>query len=284
VGTRPLLAFGANLTASSFVYSLAGGADSLLIGRFYGAAAVGFYSRAGALLRRPLDQFLAPINAVFIPVLSRVQSQPERYRRTFIEMFEAVALAGFFFSGVCLALSRPLTLVLLGGKWEAAAPIVAAFTVGALATPLVNTCSWLLESQGRGSDALKMSSIITAISLLSFLVGMPFGAVGVATAYCGSTIALQLPVFFHISGGSGPVRSRHLWNSFLRLFPVWIVAGIGTLVARLLLSETPPWLQLAGGASIGTAIAAGFVFVHAPSRRSARQVLSLLRDLRQKRR
>src|SRR5437588_9283865 len=43
--TWHLLSFGANITAGTLMYSLARGADSLLVGRFFGPAAVGLYSR-----------------------------------------------------------------------------------------------------------------------------------------------------------------------------------------------------------------------------------------------
>ena len=66
--TWHMLTFGANITAGSLIHSLARGADNLLIGRFFGAAAVGLYSRASILLIRPLEQFTAPINAVLVPV------------------------------------------------------------------------------------------------------------------------------------------------------------------------------------------------------------------------
>ena len=84
--TWNMLTFGANITAGSLIYSLARGADTLLIGRFFGAAAVGLYSRAAILLIRPLEQFTIPINAVLIPALSRIQTEPERYRRTFLRV------------------------------------------------------------------------------------------------------------------------------------------------------------------------------------------------------
>ena len=74
--TWHMLTFGADITAGSLMYSLARGADNLLIGRFFGAAAVGLYSRASILLIRPLEQFTIPINAVLIPALSRVQTEP----------------------------------------------------------------------------------------------------------------------------------------------------------------------------------------------------------------
>ena len=89
------------------MYSLARGADNLLIGRFFGAAAVGLYSRASILLIRPLEQFTMPINAVLVPALSRVQTEHDRYRRTFLHVFEAIALISFLFTGLLLALLVP---------------------------------------------------------------------------------------------------------------------------------------------------------------------------------
>src|SRR5207248_7876489 len=105
------------------------GADSLLIGRFFGAAAIGLYSRGSILLMRPVQQFIIPINAVFVPALSRIQSQHDRYRRTFLQVFEAIALVDFLLTGLFLALSYPLTLAVLGPKWEGAIVIFAGFTM-----------------------------------------------------------------------------------------------------------------------------------------------------------
>src|SRR5882762_6187480 len=123
-GIRPLVSFGANLATGGFIYSLARGADAMLIGRFYGPNALGLYTRAAALINRPMEQLLGPISSVFVPVLSRVQTQPERYRRMFLQVYEAMALASSFFGGLLFALARPLTLVILGPKWEQAAIIL----------------------------------------------------------------------------------------------------------------------------------------------------------------
>ena len=117
----------------------------MLVGRFFGADSIGLYSRAAALLNRPLEQFLYPISSVFIPALSRVQTQPERYRRTFLQVYESMALVSFLFTGLLLALSRPLTLVVLGPKWEKAAIIFAAFAVAALVCSGCKSCQLVVH-------------------------------------------------------------------------------------------------------------------------------------------
>ncbi|HZD96410.1 MAG TPA: lipopolysaccharide biosynthesis protein, partial [Candidatus Sulfotelmatobacter sp.] len=182
-GVGPLVSFGAHRTAGDFLLTVARGTDNLLIGKFYGATAVGLYSRASILLIRPLEQFLGPINAVFMPALCRLQSQPARYRAMFLRLYEVIALMGFLSTGLFLALARPLTLVLLGPKWEETAVIFGGFTVAALCIPLANASTWLLTSQGRGRDILIGQSINSCAVVLSFVAGLPYGPVGVAIAF-----------------------------------------------------------------------------------------------------
>ena len=182
-GTRSLLSFGANLTASSFLWSLARGSDSLLIGRFFGSAPLGLYTRAAALLNRPLEQAMGPLEAVFVPTFSRLQAQPERYRRMAFQVYDSMAVGSFPIAGMLLALAHPLTLVVLGPKWESAAMIFAGFTLVALYVPIASVAGWLLSSQGRGRDYMVLSSIVSSVTVLFFLVGLRFGPVGVAMSY-----------------------------------------------------------------------------------------------------
>ncbi len=125
--TLGLLSFGANITAGTLMYSVA----------------------------------RSVINAVLVPALSRIQDQHDRYRQTFLQVFETVALMTFLFTGLSLALSRPLTLAVLGPKWEAAAVIFAAFTLAALSYPLMTAFTWLLASQGRGKDWVLNNAIVS---------------------------------------------------------------------------------------------------------------------------
>lgn len=279
-GTRSLLNFGANLSASSFLWSLAKGSDALLIGRFFGAASLGYYTRAQALLLRPLDQFTAPMEAVFVPTLSRLQGQPERYRRVVFQLLEVVAVAGFLFSGLLLALAHPLTLLVLGPKWAPAAPIFAGFSLVALYTPIVCVAGLLMTSQGRGRDFLLMSSICSLATVTAFLTGLPFGPVGVAIAYSACCLLIQLPAAFHFAGRSGPVNTRHLWGRFLTHLPVWgVVCGVTWLTHSLLL-EADPLMQLLICFPAGLTAGAAFVGLYPPSRRVAISLIDALRHWR----
>jgi PST family polysaccharide transporter len=278
--TWHLLSFGANITAGSLMYSLARGADSLLVGRFFGATAVGLYSRGSALLVRPLQQFMTPIYAVLIPALSRIQSQHDRYRRTFLQVFEAIALISFLFTGLLLALSYPVTLAVLGPKWEAAAVIFAGFTIAALAYPLTTASTWLFASQGRGREWVLTSLIVSSVTLCSFLVGLPFGPAGVAISYSASCILIELPIVYYMAGRQGPVSRKDLWIGCWRHLPLWgVVCGTASL-ARIFVLGANPWMQLLLCGPVALLAGAGYIAVSTPSRRVAVNLFSIARDLK----
>jgi O-antigen/teichoic acid export membrane protein len=278
-GIRPLVSFGVHQTAGTFLFGLAIGCDNLLIGRFYGPVAVGLYSRGAALVTRPMEQFLLPINAVFLPALSRLQSQPERYRSTFLRLYEAIAMIVFFLSSLLLALATPATLVLLGRKWEAASAIFAGFTFTTISLPLSTAGNWLLTSQGRGKDILRVASINAFLTLASIIVGLPFGTLGVAISISATALLIRLPILYYIAGRRGPVRTSDLWTRFLRHLPLWIVMLVATWLTRAMVSDLHPLSQLLLCAPVGFLTGAIFICIRQPQRKVAIHLLGTVREL-----
>jgi PST family polysaccharide transporter len=278
--TWHMLTFGANITAGSLILSLARGTDNLLIGRFFGAAAVGLYSRAAILLIRPLEQFTIPINAVLVPALSRLQTEPDRYRRTFLRVYEAMALVSFLSTGLLLALARPLTLVVLGPRWEQAAPIFAAFSIAALCLPLGGASTWLFQTQGRGKDWLFFSLLGSCITVASFVAGLPFGPAGMAISYSVGGLFIGVPILFYFAGREGPVTTADLWSGFFRYLPLWIVVCGVTWLVHLLFVSSAPLVQLVVCAPVGLLAGAILIYLVPSMRRVAFSLVDILRELK----
>ena len=259
-GVGPLLSFGASVAASSFIGYLSSSVDSVLIGWRYGANSVGLYSRAVALLARPIEQLMYPISSVFVPALARLQSNPARYRRAFLLTYEAIAVVTFFCTSIIFALAHPLTLVLLGRKWERTADIFACFTIVALIRPLVMGAYWLLTTQARGRSMIITTSILSISSIVSFIAGLPFGPTGVAIAFSISGLIIRLPVIYYTCGRTGPVRTADLWGIFLRHLPLWIFVFVATYVTRIVVSHEIPLIQLFICMPVGLLAGAAFIW------------------------
>jgi len=279
-GTKSLVRFGTSMAGGGYIYALAKGTDSMLVGRFYGADSIGLYSRAAALLNRPLEQFLYPISSVFIPALSRVQTHPERYRRTFLQVYESMALVSFLFTGLLFALSRPLTLVVLGPKWEKAAIIFAAFALAAQSAPVARAAAWLFISQGRaGRDWLLVNLLGAGLTVASFVVGLPFGPAGLAIAYSTVSLFIGMPILYYFAGREGPVTTADLWSGFFRYVPLWIVVCGVTWLVRLLLVNSPPLVQLVVCAPFGLLAGTILIWMVGPMRRTALGLTNILQEL-----
>ena len=217
---------------------------------------------------------------MFLPTLSRLQSDPHRYRKIFLRLYEALALTTFFGSSLLLALSWPLTIVLLGRRWEEVSVIFAGFTFTALLLPFSNMSTWLLTSQGRGKDIFHLNCIVSAIILASFVVGLPFGPVGVAMVFSLSGILIRLPIVYFLVGRRGPVSTSDLWLGFARHVPLWLFVFLITSVTRRFLGGMRPAGQLVIGGLVGIAAGGAFIYLMPRQRRVALDLIATLQALR----
>jgi PST family polysaccharide transporter len=280
-GTRKLVRFGADLTMVGLVYSLSRNCDTLLVGRYLGSDALGLYSRATVLLMRPLERAIAPIYAVIVPALSRLQNEPVRYRSAFVCVYEGLAIAAFILSALLFPLSDLLVEVILGADWRAAVPIFAALTLALIYMSLAVSTSWLCTSQGRGRDLLLIACIGAVIMITAFLAGLPFGPAGVAVAYSAANLLLTLPVTFYIAGRTGPVTSRDLWFAAIHHVPVFVSVLAATWLAHdWLVGTAPLFVRLVLCLAIGSSAGLATVWWSPKSRRVVDALMSHLNEFR----
>jgi len=253
-GVRPLLHFGAHLTIADFIGRFSVSSDSVLIGKFFGAIPLGLYTRASVLLTRPLEQVFTPINAVMDPVLARLQSDPERYRRTFMRTYDALAMIVFPFAAVCLALSKPMVLVILGPKWTGVIPLFSAFALVAISSPLSNVVCWIYQSQGRGQDQLRSHTAAGVITVIAYAIGLIWGPLGLILSLAITSAVIRLPLVYYIAGRSGPVSTGDLWRGFFAQLPAWVTVYVATLLARMAFANSGPIVQLLVCAPLGVVI------------------------------
>ena len=277
-GVRPMLKFGAHLTMADFVGLLAINSDSILVGRVFGAAPLGLYTRANVLLARPLEQVMSPISAVLIPVLSRLQSDSERYRRTFLRAFDTLALITLSFAAMCLALARPLVLVILGPKWTDVIPLFSAFALVAVSSPLSEVAIWIFQSQGRGADQLRNHTVGGAVTLGCYLVGLHWGPLGIIVSLAITSLAIRLPIVYYFAGRRGPVSTGDLWIGFLSHLPCWGTVYLATTLAHMTVIHAAPIVQLLVCGPIGLGAGAALALMFRRPRESASYAWNTVRS------
>lgn len=228
-GAKSMLAFGGQVTGYSVINYLSKNLDNLLIGKFWGAQNLGLFSKAGQLVALPSEQIDEPLATVAVPVLSRLEKEPERYRRVYLRMLEKVMLLTMPAITLVIVSADSVVQLVLGSQWTGASRIVFFLGIAALLQPVLNTMGWLFLSQGRSREMLQWSAINAPISIASIIAGLPWGAVGVAASYSLTRVLVVNPLVYWIMGRSGPVRTKDLYR---HLIP-FILASLGAFLACL---------------------------------------------------
>lgn len=208
-GVRPLLSFGGYLTGSKFVIYLARNLDNVLIGRFWGEQTLGFYNQAYRLLMLPLQQINTPISAVAIPVLSRLIDSPERYRAYYRQGILLVVTLGMPIVAFSFAAVDELVLLVLGPQWTDAVAIFRALAPAAFIGTFNVATAWVFVSQGTTRRQFRAGAVASSFIVMAFVIGLPRGALGVATALSIAHCVIRIPHLIYCFHGT-PIQLRDL--------------------------------------------------------------------------
>ena len=231
-GVRSMVKFGGNVTGFATINFFSRNLDNLLIGRFWGAQQLGVYSRAYQLMMLPIDQINEPIASVAVPTLSTLANSPERYRQAYLRMIEKVALITMPGVALMIATADWIVQIVLGNQWTAAASILMCLGFTGMFQPIANTTGWLLLSQGRSGELLRWGFISGPLIILSILIGLPWGAFGVALAYSAVRVFINDPLLYWFVGRQGPVRTRDFYVTMAPFAISSLMALLASLAFR----------------------------------------------------
>lgn len=208
-GVRSMLAFGGNFTGFSMVNYLARNFDNVIIGWRLGAGPLGLYAKAYQLLLLPIEQISLPLRNVAIPTLCRLQNEPERYRSYYHKAILVMVTFGMPIIAFCFSTADNLIVTLLGSQWTEAVPIFQVLAVAAFLGTFNMAAGWAFISFGRTDRQFHWSIISSSITVLSFVIGIRWGTMGVAAGYSISRVILQVPGLVYAYKDS-PLRLRDL--------------------------------------------------------------------------
>jgi O-antigen/teichoic acid export membrane protein len=244
-GVRSMLRFGGHITGYATINYFSKNADNLLIGRSWGAQPLGLYNKASQLVGLPTDQFNEPLMSVTIPALSRLVDSPERYRNAYRRMMEKVLILIMPGVGLLMVSADWVVSIVLGPQWKDATPILVFMSVAGLLQPIVSTGGWLLVTQGRGRHMLYWSLINAPISVLSIVIGLPWGPVGVAASYSLIRVFVTNPLMYWYVGRQGPVRTSDFYRLLASFGSATTVGILACLLFRRLVEISNPVLGIA---------------------------------------
>lgn len=201
----PALKYAVTVYGNYVVTFLARNLDKAALGKYFGPKVLGFYDRAYHLSAMPVAQIATPLESVGLATLSRLRDEPRRYVAYYTKAVTTLSLIGVYLSILVAAIGGDAIVLLLGGQWSPAGPIVRAFSPGIAGLILFSTAGWLNLSLGQPQRWLRWTLATSMLRIILMLVAVRFGPSVVAAVLSVSYLALVAPSIWY---GGKPIHMR----------------------------------------------------------------------------
>ena len=214
---KDLFSFGRNILGFGILSHIARNLDNLLIGKFLGPVALGYYDLSYQIMLRPILQVSTVIAKPLFPALSSVQENKKLVATTYCKVITYISLISFpMMFGLCVV-APEFIWGILGSKWAPAIPLVQILSIVGAMQSIGVTVGPIYKSQNRTDIMLKWSLITTPLVALSFILGIHWGVLGVAISY--AVISFILWIVSHlIANGLINLSFTEFGNSLLPAF------------------------------------------------------------------
>jgi len=252
---RYLTRFGAGSTLAGFGNYAAMNADYFVVGRWLGAEALGFYTRAYYFLMQPANLVGALGERVLFPAIASIQSDAARMRKVYHRSIALVALFTAPLSAFLFVFAPEIIGLLLGDQWGM---VVVPFRVLVVVLPFrtaYKITATLLRASGAIFAMAVWQWLYAATVLLGAWIGQSHGLDGVAVG-----VALAIAAGFWIgiafARAINRISVRHVVVTFAKYAAVSIALAALLLVLRHVME--PFGLSPALMIALAGLVAAGF--------------------------
>ena len=193
-GAGHLARFGAVLAVGQLFWFAQSQADVLIAGRHFAAHELGLYTTALFLTQIFVAKVVPPLNEVAFSAYARLQDDRGAAAAAFVKSVRVIFAAAMPFYLGLAATAEPLVLTVLGPKWAEAAPIVRLLALAMPQMTLLVLFSPVTDALGRPDVGVRNGAVGGAVLTAGFLVGVNWGAAGLATAWI-----VAYPIYLAVS-------------------------------------------------------------------------------------
>lgn len=213
--------FGYKLTLSSLLDTVYQNLYTLIIGKFFSAAQVGYYTYSMTLRQLPIQNISGALNKITYPIFSSIQNDDIALKRAYKKLMQQVI---FWIAPILILLTiiaEPLFRLLLTEKWLPAVPYFQILCIAGILYPLQAYNLNILKIKGRSDLFLKLAVIKKVLSISGVFVALQFGIFGLLYFQ----IVMTLISFVINTWYSGKFINYSFKNQLSDISPILLVAA-----------------------------------------------------------
>ena len=216
---KSLLSFGLNILISSIFTGLRINIFSIIIGKSYSTAQLGFYSRANQLQNITSKTFTTSIQNVLFPVFSKFQDDiillKNGLKKSLKYLFCLLTPLMIFF----MVNAEEVITVLLTDKWISSAPYLRLLSLLGILYPLQMMNLNVLKAIKMAKSFLHMTLIWDVLSIFTAIITAPFG---IKTMILGQVTVTLISFILNVKI-NGKYYNYLLIDQMKDLFPLIII-------------------------------------------------------------
>lgn len=228
--------YGVKLMFSGILDIIFTNAYTIIIGKFFAPAQVGFYNRADTLQMLPVGNISSIITKVSFPLFASIQNDDIRLKSVYKRIMQMLIFLVAPTLVLMAVLAEPLFRLLFTEKWLPAVPYFQILCVNGILYPIHGYNLQILNVKGRSDLFLKLEIIKKILVAVVILISFRFGIYGLLY---GSVITSIL-CFFINTHYSGKFLNYTAWQQTKDLLPIIllsiIIGGIVYIFDQFLLT------------------------------------------------
>jgi O-antigen/teichoic acid export membrane protein len=248
---KQLFSFGSNIMFSNLLHTLYINMYSLVIGKLFTPALLGYYNRAYTLSQFPVQNFGNVVSTVLYPVLCGCQDDKEQFNRIFSSYLRLSSFIIFPFMLMLVVLAEPVISVLLTDKWLPAVPMFRIICLALMWLPIMQMNVSVMDAKGNSKYHLHSELIKKVLAVLILVGSIPFGMNGICWGMLVYSFADMAVVIAYSRKLTGIGYREHFRLVFpLFMFAVLMAAAVYLAVFTI---ASHVW-QLCVGVAVGVVI------------------------------
>lgn len=170
-----LFGFGSKLLLSGLIDTIYRNVYYLIIGKYFSAAELGYFTRAIQFRNLPSQDLTNVIQRVTYPVLSSIKDDIPRLKGNYQKLLRSTMFISFILMLGMASVAKPMILTLVGGKWLPSVIYLQMLCFVGMFYPLSALNLNMLKVQGRSDLFLKLEIIKKTLSIPTIVIGIIWG-------------------------------------------------------------------------------------------------------------
>ncbi len=257
---KRLFSFGSKLLIGGLLHTIYMNMYSLVIGRQYSAADVGYYNRASAFVSFPSTNIVAILTRATYPLLCQLQDDDDRLVDAYNK---SLRMACYIIAPLLIGLAvlaKPFISIILTDEWLPAAYLLSILSVAYLLYPMMSMNWQLLSVRGRTDYALKAEIIKKVCAIIVLIATMPFGVKILCLGIIAYNITDIIIIMNYVKKVVRGIGYRSQFKLLAAPYMLSILMGVAVYLCTLPFSDNPA-LQLLIGVSIGAFVYCGLSYI-----------------------